>query len=225
MRRKMKPKLSLSLLLIGLALPAQAQTQPLPTGGIPGLGGAVEMRGIPLNSGRLVGLRQDWIQNQYKLYIQTVNSLNRVLKRTPLSPADRSLALQLFNRQGLYYGFLESLGGAGTPTDRVILAQMSQVGLNWESWQAQVLELAQYLAGGSGWIIWEYNLLSNRTEIYPAQDETDLKLGSVPLLVLNLNHSDYADANGEDVAEYTRRLLANLRWDSAVARLDRLGIR
>ena len=67
--------------------------------------------------------------------------------------------------------------------------------------------------------------LSNRTELYTAQDETDLKLGSVPLIVLNLNHNDYVDATGEDVVEYTRRLLANLRWDTAVARLDRLGIR
>ncbi|HEY9842214.1 MAG: hypothetical protein ACAI44_17540 [Candidatus Sericytochromatia bacterium] len=215
--------------LLSLVLAAAAAAQPVawqtrPEAGIPRLGGPLPVQGIPINSNRLDGLSRSWVESQYQLYAQTIVALNRVLRRNPQKPADRSLALQLFNRQALYFGFLENLGGSGPPNQGPILRMLQQEGLDWEAWQAQVLELAEYLKGGSGWIIWEYNLLSHSTGLYPAQDETDLRLGSIPLLVLNLNRSAYQPVSGEDVAEYTRRLLANLRWSSVAARLAILGI-
>lgn len=211
-------------LLIGLnlALPVRAQTTPLTTG-IPTFDGPVTQGGIPLNSERLRGLPPAWIQNQYQLYARTVTALNRVLRRSPLTPQDRALAMQLFNRQALYYGFLESLGGEGAPTEPVILKALAQQGDNWESWRQKVLELAT--ATPSGWIVWEYNLLSNSPGLYVARDESDFKLGSLPLIVLNLTATDYAAVSGQDGQDFAARLLANLRWSRATERLNRLGYR
>lgn len=208
------------LLLLALQS-AQAQT----SGQMPVLGGPVAVRGIPFNSNRLAGLSQSWANSQYQLYTNSVLALNRVLRRSPRQPADSALTMQLFNRQALYYGFLENLGGSGPPGEGPILALMREGGLDWPEFQTRVLDMAAYLEGGNGWIIWEYNLLDHSNGLYLAQDETDVKLGSVPLLVLNLNTTASEPVSGQDVADYTRRLLANLRWDAVLERLAAYRIR
>lgn len=193
------------------------------TGAVPRLGGPLEVRPIPFNPGRLFGLPGTWAQDQYRQYGRAVVALNRVLARGN-APADQSLALQLFNRQALLYSFLDSLGGEGPPTRSVVLNLMQQQGLSYANWQAQVLALAPYLADG-GWIVWEYNLISGSSSLYPAHDETDLKLGSLPLVTLNLSKEAYRGLAEGDPAAYTRLLLANIDWEGVADRLIALGFR
>ena len=193
------------------------------TGAVPRLGGPLEVRPIPFNAGRLYGLPATWAQDQYRQYGRAVVALNRVLSRGN-APADQSLALQLFNRQALLYSFLDSLGGEGPPTRSVVLNLMQQQGLSYAAWQDQVLALAPYLADG-GWIVWEYNLISGSASLYPAHDETDLKLASVPLVTLNLNQEAYRGQAESDPVAYTQLLLANIDWEGVAGRLNALGFR
>lgn len=205
--------------------PARAQVtlQPLPEqGSIPSLGGPLPVRGIPLNSSRLDRLSPSWVEDQYRLYGRTVVALNRVLERRNPSPADRSLAMALFNRQALSFAFLENLGGDGLPPQGVVQRLLAEQASSPEAWQQQVQQLAEYL-GGQGWIIWEYNLLTRSTSLYPARDETDLKVASLPLIVLSLTRNP--EQGMSDTPDYVSRLLANLRWQAANARLAAIGVR
>ncbi|PKL76531.1 MAG: hypothetical protein CVV27_09765 [Candidatus Melainabacteria bacterium HGW-Melainabacteria-1] len=222
---------ALALLSLG-ATPTLAQTSlPVqnadPSRNLPGLGGPIQMRGIPFNSNRLFGLPSRWADEQYRQYGLSVLALNRVLARggpSGAAPADQALALQLFNRQALSWRFLESLGGQGLPTQSNVLNRLQAEGLDLNSWQARVLALAAQLKGGSGWIIWEYNLLTGNTGLYAAQDDTDVRIASMPLLVMNLNQQTYQALN-IDQESYTRLLLNNLNWESVSARLNQFGLR
>ncbi len=209
--------------------PAQAQItlQPAPVqGSIPSLGGPLPVKGIPINSNRLEQLSANWVEDQYRLYSRTIVNLNKILVRPNPSGADRSLALSLFNQQALTFAFLENLGGRGFAPQGTALRLLTEQGISLESWQEQVRQLARFLSEqgqNQGWIIWEYNLLTRRASLYPARDETDLKVASLPLMVLSLNR---APGQGlDDTADYIERLFVNLNWEVANLRLSAIGVR
>lgn len=215
-----------NLMGFSTGLPAEAQTQGLSgtSAGIPKLEQALSARPLPLNPERLNGLSSGFVLGRYREYQNTVRAYNRSLKISELGPRS-AVSTRLFNHQYLLYHALLALGGDGLISPASLPERLLQrEGHTLSSWQAEVATLGTYLSGGTGWIIWGYNLLTRQTELYPAQDDTDLRLGSIPLVVLDLRYSTYQADFGDDEKTYLQTLLKNLNWDHIGQQAQQLGL-
>jgi len=207
-------------------LTAQAQTPILnqlpPPGSTPSLQRRYPVQPVPINTNRLRGLSQSWAQEQYRLYSLAIQALNRL---DPTQPRDQVLATQAFNRQLLLYRSLEMLGGDGFPRlDSPALVLLGEASQELPQWKARMQTAAAYLEN-SGWVVWEYNLLTRRAEVVSLRDASEARLGSIPLVVLDLQRSHYERPFANDRAAYVQALLNNLNWGKIENELARWGVR
>lgn len=191
-----------------------------PSGSLPSLQQVYTAEPLPINPNRLDGLSQRWAQNQYRLYGLSLQALNRL---QPLQPKDQALALQLFNRQLLLYRSLEMLGGNGRPRfDSPVLRLMGEQSQDLPKWKAALLAAAADLP--QGWLIWEYNLLTDKASVRSLRDSSEARFGSLPLVVIDL-HSPGSSEGFSSREAYIQAVLGNISFEKIEQALERFGVR
>lgn len=206
------------LICLTPAVTAQPRVESLgPAGNIPSLNPKWVPQAVPINTNRLEGLSQRWAQNQYRLYQLSVHALNR------LKPGqDQPLALQLFNRQWLLYRSLEMLGGQGRPRfDSPVLRLMNESSQELPRWREEIQTAAAELS--QGWVIWEYNVLTQQAQVLSLRDSSEARFGAVPLVVIDLHTPQSSEGFGNRSA-YVQAVLNNLSWEKIERELARWGV-
>ena len=59
---------------------------------------------------------------------------------------------------------------------------------------------------------------------YPAFDDTDMRLGSIPIILIDLHRNSYEPDFERDLPAYVKAIFENLNWLAIDQRLNQLGL-
>ena len=77
------------------------------------------------------------------------------------------------------------------------------------------------LGGGSGWVVFGYNLHSDQIKNYWLADHLHSPAATLPLLVMDMYEHAYAIDYGAAAAKYIDAFFENIHWDEVNRRLER----
>ncbi len=195
----------------------------------PAYGGTHEIKPLPFDPARLQGLSERLItshhQNNYGGAVRRLNQIQQqmgglpkdappyqwgALKREELI-ATNSMILHEF-----YFGNLGSDGKAsGTVLDRINVQYGSL-----EAWQHDFRQTGLSLAGGSGWVILNYDPHEDAVHNYWAWDHTHSLAWGIPVLVMDMYEHAYHIDYGANATGYIDAFFQNVNWDEVNARLE-----
>src|SRR4051812_322323 len=115
-----------------------------------------------------------------------------------------------------YFGNLGGNGKAGGPIQQKLTSSYGSFG----KWEEHFRAVGLSLAGGSGWVVVDYNLLSGEVRSTWAGNHTQALAGGLPLLVMDMYEHAYAIDYGAAAAKYIDAFFQNINWDAVNARLE-----
>ena len=117
----------------------------------------------------------------------------------------------------LYFG---GLGGAGKAAGAIEQALSAQFG-GLARFEELFRQTAMSLAGGSGWVLLDFNFHSGDLRTYWAGNHTQSLTFGQPLLVLDMFEHAYHLDFGAAAAKYVDAFFANVQWDEVNHRYAR----
>jgi Fe-Mn family superoxide dismutase len=185
---------------------------------------------LPFNPGRLKGLSEKLLRSHHENnYAGAVKNLNKVEEELSRVTADTPAFLVgglrerelTFNNSmvlhELYFGNLGSDGRAGGAVQAAIAAAYGSFG----RWEELYRATAASLAGGSGWVVLDYNFQSDGLGTHWSGNHTQTAAFSQPLLVMDMYEHAYAIDYGAAAARYVDAFFQNVQWDEVNRRLER----
>jgi superoxide dismutase, Fe-Mn family len=224
------------VLFSGCAARAQAAVAkaapPAPTPpNTPGAPGAHTVRPLPFNPATLKGLSEKLItshhDNNYAGAVKNLNKveeeLARVTKDTPafLVGGLRQSELSYRNSATLHELYFANLGGDGRMSGTIENALGTSFG-STARWEEQFRAVAASLAGGSGWVLLNWDLHREALAISWSGNHTQGASASMPLLVLDMYEHAYQMDYGAAAAKYIEAFFANIHWDEVTRRFERV---
>jgi Fe-Mn family superoxide dismutase len=211
---------------------AGAQNVTTPTKEVRGsmLGGR-EPKPLPFDPAKLNGLSEKLIRSHWENnYIGSVKTLNMISERLANAMNDPELPPVVYgglkreelHRVGsviLHEQYFGNLGGDGKAAGDALNAIKKAYG-SYEAWEAEFRRTAMSLAGGSGWCVLTYNLLTNELRNQWAWDHMHGAIGGVPLLALDMYEHSYHMDYGTAAAKYVDAFMRNVNWQEVDRRFE-----
>jgi Fe-Mn family superoxide dismutase len=201
-----------------------------------GVGGGVGQPGkhaivpLPFNPARLTGLSERLIRSHHENnYGGAVNNLNKVeleLARTTKDTPPfvvgglRERELTFNNSMVLHEHYFGNLGGDGKPQGPIQSLVSATFG-SFGRWEELFRATGGSLAGGSGWVVMDYNFQTNQLGTHWSGNHSQNASYSQPLLVMDMYEHAYALDYGAAAAKYVDAFFRNIQWDEVNRRLER----
>jgi Fe-Mn family superoxide dismutase len=153
-------------------------------------------------------------------YGGAVNNLNKVelalaevTKETPAHVVAglKERELTFTNSMILHEHYFANLGGDGKQAGSTAAALAEGYG-SLARWEEQFRAAGMSLAGGSGWVILEYDFHDDRPRTYWSGHHTQSLSFCAPLLVMDMYEHAYAIDYGAAAAKYIDVFFANINW-------------
>jgi len=201
---------------------AEAQTVAAPKA----FAGQHKPRPLPFDPTRLKGISEKLIKSHWENnYSGAVNALNAVEQRLATMLGDKDLPAYVYGdlkreellRTGsvlLHEHYFANLGGDGKPGGDILNA-IKQAFTSYDQWEAEFKRTGNALGGGSGWVIFAYNLHSAELHNYWSWDHMHNAPTGLPLLVLDMYEHAYHMDYGAAAARYVDIYMEAIRWDNA----------
>jgi len=188
------------------------------------------VRPLPFDPKKLKGLSDRLIVSHHdNNYAGAVNNLNkvedelsRVNKDTPgfVVGGLRERELTFANSADLHELYFGNLGGTDKPTGAVQKAIADAPG-GFPHWEELFRATAMSLAGGSGWVILDYELHSGELRTFWSGNHSQTRALGYPLLVLDMYEHAYQMDFGAAAAKYVDAFFANIEWQEVNRRYEK----
>lgn len=181
---------------------------------------------------KLPGLSEKLIRSHWENnYGGSVKVLNAVNKQLAAALANKDTPPWMYNdlkrehltRTGsvvLHELYFDNLGGDGK-VGADLRTQIGKVFGTFDTWETEFRKIGVGLGGGSGWVIFGYNLHSDQIENYWLADHLHSPAATLPLLVMDMYEHSYQMDYGAAAAKYVDAFFQNIRWEEVAARLAR----
>jgi len=199
---------------------AEAQTAPVPKA----FAGQHKPRPLPFDPTKLKGISEKLIKSHWENnYSGAVNALNVVEQRLATMLGDKDLPPYVYGdlkreelvRTGsvvLHEYYFANLGGDGKP-DGEVLNAIKQAFASYDQWEAEFKRTGNALSGGSGWVIFSYNLHTGELHNYWSWDHMHNAPTGLPLLVLDMYEHAYHMDYGAAAVKYVDAFMQNAKWE------------
>jgi len=193
------------------------------------LTGGREPKPLPFDPSKLMGLSEKLIRSHWENnYIGSVKTLNMISERLAAAMKDAELPPVVYgglkreelHRVGsviLHEHYFANLGGDGKAAGDILTAIKKAYG-SYEAWGAEFRRTAMSLAGGSGWCVLTYNVLTNELRNQWAWDHMHGAIGGIPLLALDMYEHSYHMDYGSAAAKYVDAFMRNVNWEEVERR-------
>jgi superoxide dismutase, Fe-Mn family len=111
----------------------------------------------------------------------------------------------------LHENYFASLGGDGKPGGAVLASITKSFG-SYATWEADFKKTATGLGGGSGWVIFSYNLVNGQLHNYWSWDHMHNSTAGYPLLALDMYEHSYHMDYGAAAGKYIDAFMKNVNW-------------
>ena len=115
--------------------------------------------------------------------------------------------------------YFASMGGEGRVTPKMSEVLARDFG-SYQQWRTQFTSMGYALGGGSGWVMFGYNLHTREIENYWMADHAHGPTSVLPLLVMDMYEHSYQMDFGAAAAKYIDAFFSNINWDVVTARLE-----
>ncbi|MFN2393808.1 MAG: superoxide dismutase, partial [Pyrinomonadaceae bacterium] len=119
----------------------------------------------------------------------------------------------------LHEKYFANLGGDNRPGGKGLDLIKQWFG-SYEGWEAEFKRTANALGGGSGWVIFAYNLHTGEVHNYWAADHAHNPTLGYPLLVLDMYEHSYHMDYGAAAAKYVDAFMQNVNWEEVSRRAE-----
>lgn len=185
---------------------------------------------LPFDPKKLKGLSERMIVSHHQNnYGGAVKNLNRVEEQLRLITKDtapfivaglKERELTFSNSVILHEHYFAVLGGDGRPSGRVE-ERLTQAHGSFGRWEELFRATGLSLAGGSGWVILDYDFHRGDLRSYWSGNHTQSIAFGQPLLVMDMYEHSYHLDYGAAAARYIDAFFANINWDEVNRRLQR----
>jgi len=183
---------------------------------------------LPFDPTRLKGLSEKLLrshhENNYGGAVKNLNKveeeLARVTKDTPafLAGGLKERELVFNNSMVLHELYFGNLGGDGKPGS-AIQAALSRAFGSLARWEELFRLTGMSLAGGSGWVVLDYNFQSRQLRTHWSGNHSQTAASSQPLLVMDMYEHAYQMDYGAAAPKYIDAFFANINWDAVAKRI------
>ena len=233
-RRNFLTSSSAGLLLVGLAGEASAADATAAAAPIvpPVFSVSHQPRPLAFDPAKLTGLSEKLIRSHWENnYCGSVKTLNAVNQQLAAALASNDTPPWMYNdlkrehltRTGsvvLHELYFDNLGGDGKASAD-LRAQIGKSFGSFDLWETEFRKIGAGLGGGSGWVVFGYNLHSGQIENYWLADHLHSPAATLPLLVMDMYEHSYQMDYGAAAAKYVDAFFQNIRWEEVAARLAR----
>ena len=235
-RREVLAGLTLSPAAILLSREPKAMTrsEAKPQGGESGLAPAYQGKHalvpLPFDPKKLEGLSEKLVvshhENNYGGALRNLNKVENALaavsKETPpfVVSGLKERELTFSNSVTLHEHYFANLGGDGKAAGEVAKALGEAYG-TLGRWEEEFRATGGSLAGGSGWVILDFDLRTKALRTHWSGNHTQASASAVPLLVMDMYEHAYQMDYGAAAAKYVDAFFANLRWEEVERRFSR----
>jgi superoxide dismutase, Fe-Mn family len=188
---------------------------------------------LPFDPRKLTGLSESLIVSHHdNNYAGAVTNLNRleqelaqVTRDTPAFVVGglRQSELTFRNSMTLHEAYFGNLGGDGKASGAIAAALAGAYG-SFDAWQLHFRGTGASLAGGSGWVVLGYELMTGELRTTGAINHTQVLATSLPLLVMDMYEHAYAIDYGAAAARYVDAFFANIQWDAVTRRFEQAQV-
>ena len=185
---------------------------------------------LPFDPKKLKGLSERMVVSHHdNNYASAVTSLNkvedemtRVRKDTPgyLVSGLRERELTYTNSLILHEHYFGNLGGNGKP-EGAIAAALGGSFAGLGRWEELFRATGLGLAGGSGWVVLDFNFQWNDLRTYWSGNHTQEVAFGAPLLVMDMYEHAYQMDFGAAAAKYVDAFFDNINWHEVNRRYER----
>jgi superoxide dismutase, Fe-Mn family len=185
---------------------------------------------LPFDPTKLKGLSERLIrshhENNYGGAVKNLNrveeELSRTTKDTPpfVVAALKERELTFRNSAILHEYYFANLGGDEKPAGAVEKALSRAYG-SFASWEEHFRQACLGLAGGSGWVILDYDFQKGDLATYWSGHHTQSVAFGQPLLVMDMYEHSYHLDYGAAAAKYVDAFIQNINWGEVNRRLER----
>jgi Fe-Mn family superoxide dismutase len=185
---------------------------------------------LPFDPTRLKGLSERLLrshhENNYGGAVKNLNrveeELSRVTKDTPpfFLAALKERELTFRNSAILHEHYFANLGGDGKPGGSAERAISRAYG-SFARWEEHFRQTCMGLAGGSGWVVLDYDFQKHDVATYWSGNHTQSVAFGQPLLVMDMYEHSYQLDYGAAAAKYVDVFFQNIHWDEVNGRLER----
>jgi len=195
----------------------------------PAYRGANQVKPLPFDPTKLKGLSEKLItshhQNNYGGAVRRLNQIQQQIGSLPKDAAPYQMGslkreeLIATNSMILHEFYFGNLGGDGKASGTMVDLIKAQYG-TLEAWEHDFRLSGLSLAGGSGWMILNYNPRDNAVHNYWAADHTHSLAWGVPLLVMDMYEHSYQMDYGANARGYIDAFFQNINWDEVNRRAE-----
>jgi Fe-Mn family superoxide dismutase len=185
---------------------------------------------LPFDPTKLNGLSERLIRSHHENnYSGAVRNLNRVeeelARLTKDSPpfvvaALKERELTFRNSAILHEHYFANLGGNGRPGGAIEKALSRAYG-SFARWEEHFRQACMGLAGGSGWVVLDYDFQKGDVATYWSGNHTQSLAFGQPLLVMDMYEHSYHLDYGAAAAKYVDAFFRNILWEEVDRRLER----
>lgn len=215
-----------------------AHATPPPSSGdvgqAPAYRGANEAKPLPFDPAKLRGLSEKLItshhQNNYSGAVKRLNQIQKQLGDLSRDAAPYQLGslkreeLIATNSMILHEIYFGNLGGDGKVSGTIVSLVTAQYG-SWDRWEGEFRLACASLAGGSGWVVLEYNPRIGAVHTYWAADHTHSLAGGTPLLVMDMYEHAYHMDYGANAKGYIDAFFQDVNWGEVNRRAEETSVR
>jgi superoxide dismutase, Fe-Mn family len=186
--------------------------------------GQHQPKALPFDPAKLKGLSEKLLRSHWENnYGGAVKALNAVEQRLAAMLNEKDLPPYIYGdlkreelvRTGsvvLHEHYFGNLGGDGKAGDAVLKAIQEWFG-SYEQWETEFKKTGNALSGGSGWVIFAFNLHTGALHNYWAWDHMHHAPFAQPLLALDMYEHAYHMDYGAAAAKYVDAFMQNVRWE------------
>jgi len=188
------------------------------------------MAPLPFDPKRLRGLSERLIvshhENNYGGALKNLNKVEEELARirteTPafIVGALKERELVFTNSVILHELYFGNLGGSGR-ADGAVAKAIANTFSAFGRWEEIFRVTGSSLAGGSGWVLLEYNFHTGDLRTYWSGNHSQAPASGQPLLVMDMYEHSYHIDYGAAAAKYIDAFFQNINWDEVNRRLQR----
>lgn len=203
---------------------------PVASAAPPAYRGANQVKPLPFDPAKLKGISEklttSHYQNNYGGAVKRLNLIQQQLGALPKDVAPYQLGalkreeLIATNSMILHEFYFANLGGDGKASGAIVPLLAAQYG-SPEVWEQEFRLTGLSLAGGSGWVVLNFNPRERAVHTYWAADHTQNLAWGTPLLVMDMYEHAYQMDYGANAKAYVDAFFQNINWAAVNRRAER----
>jgi Fe-Mn family superoxide dismutase len=211
---------------------ARSQSPSKPVQPAPAYRGEHELVPLHFDPKKLRGISERLIvshhENNYGAAVESLNKvegeLAKITAKTPpfVVAGLKERQLVFSNSCILHELYFRNLGGAGRPMGAVAQALADAYG-SLARWEEEFRVTGASLAGGSGWVVLDFDLGSGALRTYWSGGHPFARAAAIPLLVMDMYEHAYQLDHGAAAMPYVNAFFENIEWEEVERRFTRAG--